>query len=77
MDCTSMHTLMHGDGGGYSNVTNQRLQVHIIRMCPYDDASLKITEELREAVARIYGECELRIADVLNIGQYNDGTSSV
>lgn len=34
-------------------------------------------EELRKTAARIYGECEVRTADELNIGQLDDGTYSV
>ena len=58
-------------------VTNQRVQVHVVRMRPYADASLTVTEELKETVARIHGESELRMADVLNIGPLDDGTYNV
>ena len=58
-------------------VSGQRMQVHVARMRPYSDASLDVTDELKEVVARIQGECELRMADVLNIGQLDDGTYNV
>lgn len=33
-----------------------------------------ITDELKEVVIRIHGECELRMADVLKIDQLDDAT---
>lgn len=45
-------------------------------MRPYSDASLSVTDELKEVIAGIHGECEQRLAEVLNIGQSEDGTFS-
>lgn len=33
------------------------------------DASLSVTGSLKEVVTRVHGECELRVVEVLNIGQ--------
>lgn len=40
--------------------------------------SLNVAEDFKETVAaRIYGDCELRMADVLNTDQSDDGTYNV
>lgn len=59
---------------GEDRITNQHVRVYAVRMCPYADASLRRTEALKETAARIDGERELRMPDVLNIGQLDDGT---
>lgn len=54
--------------------SGQRMRVHVARMRPYFDASPSVTDELKEVVARIDRECELHVADVLNISRWDDGT---
>lgn len=57
-------------------VTDQRPQVHMARMRPYANASLDMTEELKEGIARIKGEGDLLMADMINVGQLGDGSYS-
>lgn len=59
-------------------MSGQRIvSLHVGRMRPYADASLDVTDELEEVIARMQVECELRMAYVLNVGQLNDGMCDI
>lgn len=55
-------------------VSGQRMRVNVERMRPYYHPPLSATVELKDVVAHIHGECELRLAYLLSISQINDRT---
>lgn len=45
----------------------------VTMLLSYSDASMGVTEESKETITRLNGECDMR-ADVPHIGQLDDGT---